>query len=288
MNINMVKQYSGNRGFTATVAHNEHADYLAQAYLQALSIKTTQHSENNYAVIVDRETANRIETKHQKVFDQIVVNSEPWSFAQEWKVRNLSPWKRTIKIDADMIFVNDIAHWWNSFENWKVLLTSVVENYKSEVITSRWHRQLFDLNHLPNIYTAFYYFRDGPESAEFFELCAEISKDWKWFAQEFLIKNDNPQPRDDEIFAIAAEIYGTDKCTLPGAPYPRFVHFKEPLNSLPADKSWHEQLHIEHNSDLWIGHHLQRLPIHYTSKTFANEELINYYERNYSKLMASS
>ena len=284
----MVKQYSGNRGFTATVAHNEHADYLAQAYLQALSIKTTQHSENNYAVIVDQETANRIETKHQKVFDQIVVNSEPWSFAQEWQVRNLSPWKRTIKIDADMIFVNDIAHWWNSFENWKVLLTSVVENYKSEVITSRWHRQLFDLNHLPNIYTAFYYFRDGPESAEFFELCAEISKDWKWFAQEFLIKNDNPQPRDDEIFAIAAEIYGTDKCTLPGAPYPRFVHFKEPLNSLPVDKSWHEQLHIEHNSDLWIGHHLQRLPIHYTSKTFANEELINYYERNYSKLMASS
>ena len=80
MNINMVKQYSGNRGFTATVAHSEHADYLAQAYLQALSIKTTQHSENNYAVIVDQEIANQIETKHQKPTHQ---HQKPL-----WKVQN--------------------------------------------------------------------------------------------------------------------------------------------------------------------------------------------------------
>ena len=288
MNINMVKQYSGNRGFTSTVAHSNNTDYLEQAYLQALSIKTTQLNEKNYAVIVDQETANRIEPKHQKVFDSIIISPEPWSFAQEWQVRNLSPWKRTIKLDADMIFVNDISHWWNSFEKWKILLTTTVENYKSEVITSKWHRQLFELNHLPNIYTAFYYFRDGMESADFFDLCAQVSKNWKWFAQEFLIKNDNLNPRDDEIFAIAAEIYGTENCTLPGASYPRFVHFKESLNSLPAEKPWHDQLHVEFNEDLWIGHYPQRLPIHYTSKSFANKELIDYYERNYSKLMEST
>ena len=263
----MVKEYSGNRGFVTTVAHNAQVDYLAQAYLQALSIKITQRNETNYAVIIDKETASRIEPKHEKIFDRIVINPEPWSFAQEWRVRNLSPWKRSIKLDADMLFVNDIGRWWNSFEQWRVLLTSTVENYKNEVITSRWHRELFDLNHLPDIYTAFYYFRDGPESAEFFELCAEISNNWDWFANEFLIKNDNSNPRDDEIFAIAAEIYGIEKCTLPGAAYPRFVHLKEPLNSLPAGESWHNQLHVEHNDELWIGHYPQRLPIHYTSKT---------------------
>jgi hypothetical protein len=288
MQINMVKEYSGNRGFVASVADNSHTDYLAQAYLQALSIKTTQHSERNYAVIVNQETANRIEPKHEKIFDRIIVNPDTWSFSQEWRVRNLSPWKRSIKVDADMLFVNDIGHWWNSFEKWRVLFTSVVENYKSNVITSRWHRALFDLNHLPDIYTAFYYFRDGPESAEFFELCAEISDNWDWFANEFLIKNDNPTPRDDEIFSIAAEIYGVEKCTLPGAAYPRFVHLKEPLNTLPAGKPWHDQLHVEHNSDLWIGHYPQRLPIHYTSKTFATNELIEHYEQNYRKLMGST
>ena len=288
MHVDMVKTYSGNRGFVATVAHNSNIDYLQQAYLQALTIKTSQHSENNYAVIVDTQTADRIESKHEKLFDAVVVDTEPWSFAQEWRVRNLSPWKRTVKVDTDMIFVNDIGHWWNSFENWRVLLTTTVEDYRSTVIHSRWHRRLFDVNHLPNIYTAFYYFRDGEESAEFFRLCAEISLNWSWFAREFLIKNDDLNPRDDEIFAIAAQIYGVEQCTLPGAAYPRFVHFKEPLNSLPVGKPWHEQLHVEHNSQLWIGHYPQRLPIHYTSKTFVTQELIEHYERNYAKSMEST
>ena len=283
--ISMVKQYSGNRGFVSTAIG---ADYLRMAYLQALSIKITQHRESNYAVIVDSNTADLIESKHQEIFDSIVIIDDDWNFAREWEVRNLSPWKRTVKLDADMLFVNDIAHWWDSFENYKIFFTTNVENYKGEVVLDRWHRKLFDLNHLPDIYTAFYYFRDGEESAEFFELCAEISLNWNWFAQEFLIKNDNPNPRDDEIFAIAAQIYGVEHCTLPGALYPRFVHFKEPLNSLPVDKPWHEQLHVEHNDQLWIGHYPQRLPIHYINESFANEEIINRYEQNYRKLNSST
>lgn len=284
MTINMVKQYSGNRGFVSTVGYNEDIDYLQMAYLQALSIKTTQKTENQYAVIVDEQINQQIENKHKEVFDSIVVIPGKWNFAREWEVRNYSPWKRSIKLDVDLIFTNDILHWWESFENWKILLTTDVENYKGEIIKSRWHRKLFDDNLLPNIYTAFYYFRDGPESAEFFELCAEISNNWSWFANEFLIKNTNTQPRDDEIFAIAAEIYSVEKCTLPSSAYPRFVHFKEALNDLPITKPWHEQLHIEFNDELWIGHYPQRLPIHYCSKTFVTDELIKKYEQDYRKL----
>lgn len=283
--INMVKEYSGNRGFVATACGS---DYLRMAYLQALSIKTTQHKESNYAVIVDQKTADQIELKHKQVFDVIVIIDGDWNFSREWEIRNLSPWKRTVKLDADMLFVNDISHWWDSFENYKILFTTDVETYKSEIVTSRWHRQLFDLNYLPNIYTAFYYFRDSVESADFFKLCAEISNNWVWFAHEFLIKNDNPNPRDDEIFAIAAQIYGVENCTLPGAPYPRFVHFKEPLNNLLAGKPWHEQLYVEYNSELWIGHYPQRLPIHYINESFASKEIINLYEQNYRKLNSST
>lgn len=283
--INMAKQYHGNRGFLSTAIG---ADYLQMAYLQALSIKTTQHVEKNYAVIVDAPTAALIKHQHKQVFDVVVVLEDHWDFSCEWKVRNLSPWKRTIKLDADMILTNDILHWWNSFENHKILFTTDVENYKGKVIANRWHRKLFDVNHLPNIYTAFYYFRDSVESAEFFELCAAISEQWRWFADEFLIKNDNPEPRDDEIFAIAAQIYGVEKCTLPGAAYPRFVHLKEPLNDLPIGKPWHEQLYVEHNDRLWIGHHPQRLPIHYIHASFASNEKINRYEQHYRKLNSST
>jgi hypothetical protein len=281
----MVKDYAGSRGFVSTASGSR---YLDMAYLQALSIKLTQTVENNYAIIVDKETANIIQPKHEKVFDKIVVIDGNWSYLREWEVRNLSPWKKTIKLDADMLFVNDISAWWYSFEKHKILFTTTVECYKGTVITDRWHRKLFDRNNLPDIYTAFYYFRDGVESAEFFSLCKSISDNWGWIIKEFLIKNDNPNPRDDEIFSIAAEIYGVEKCTQPGAAYPRFVHFKEALNKLPEGKPWHEQLHVEFNSNLWIGHHPQRLPIHYTSKTFVTHELIGQYERNYNKLFISS
>lgn len=283
MTINMVKQYSGNRGFVATVKNTSDTDYLQLAYLQALNIKVTQKTENKYAVILDEATSKQVTNKHKEVFDEVVVMPGEWNFSREWEVRNYSPWKRSIKLDVDVIFTNDILHWWESFENWKVLLTTEVEDYRSNLITSRWHRKLFDDNKLPNVYTAFYYFRDGPESAEFFELCSEISNNWNWFATEFLIKNENIQPRDDEIFAIASEIYGVEKCTLPGAAYPRFVHFKEALNSLPTTVPWHKQLHVEINDDLWIGHYPQRLPIHYCSKTFASAELIEKYEQDYRK-----
>ena len=279
--INMVKEYAGNCGFVSTVVGK---DYLNMAYLQALSIKITQKIEKQYAIIVDKHTANLIESKHTDVIDKVVVIDGDWGFNREWEVRNLSPWKRTVKVDADMLFVNDIGHWWNSFENWKILLTTEVENYKGSTITSRWHRKLFDRNNLPDIYTAFYYFRDGVESAEFFSLCEEISSNWDWFANEFLIKNSDPNPKDDEIFSIAAEIYGVDKCTLPHAAYPRFVHFKEPLNDLPVGKPWQEQLHVEFNNDLWVGHYPQRLPIHYCNNTFATEEIIKIYEQNYKEL----
>jgi len=282
--INMVKEYSGNRGFTTTVAHNDTVDYLELAYFQALTIKTTQKNENNYAIIADQETIDRIEDKHRKVFDVVVKLPGKWNFAREWEVRNLSPWKRTVKLDSDLFFINDISNWWDSFEKWKILLTTEVENYRGEKITSRWHRELFDNNHMPDIYTAFYYFRDGVESAEFFELCEEISNNWDWFASEFLVKNDNPIPRDDEIFSIAAAIYGVEKCTLPNGRFPRFVHFREALNDLPISTPWHKQLYIEQYNQTWIGHYPQRLPIHYIDKSFVTTELIERYERNYREL----
>lgn len=286
--INMVKEYAGAQGFTARIGHSDTVDYLELAYLQALSIKTTQQTVSAYALLVDDISYNKITSKHREVFDEIVVVPGKWSFAKEWEVRNYSPWRHTIKVDVDLLFVTDIAHWWHSFEQWRkqVVLTSTVETFRGDVITSRWHRKLFDDNLLPDVYTALYYFKDGVDSAEFFSLCETISNNWNWFASEFMIKNTNPDPRDDEIFAIAAEIYGSDRCTIPDAAYPRIVHLKEPLNELPDSAPWYTQLAVELNQELWIGHYPQRLPIHYCSKGFATKEIVNHYEQNYRKLFS--
>ena len=286
--INLAKEYVGNQGYLCKIGYNRDVDYLQMAYLQALSIKTTQKTIKNYAVIVDQKINNLLEEKHRKLFDSVVVIDEDWSFKNEWKIRNYSPWKKTIKLDADLIFTRDISHWWEYFSQWSLLFTNTVEDYKHRVIKSRWHRKLFDANTLPDIYTAFFYFKDDIETAEFFKLVKEIGDDWEWFAKEFLIKNTNPLPRDDEIFSIAAEIYGTEKCILPGASFPKFVHMKEALNELVIGTPWHEQIHFENNNNqIWIGNYLQHLPFHYCSKTFVSQELVKIYEQNHRKLMES-
>lgn len=286
MTINMAKDYAGNRGYTVTVAHNNDVDYLELAYFQALNIKTTQKI-NNYAVIVDSKTYERLEQKHHLLFDSIVQFESAWNFAQEWQVRNLSPWRRTVKLDVDVLFPACIDHWWDLFESHSILFTNTVENYKGQPISLRHHRRGFDLNGLPDIYTAFYYFRDNVESAEFFKIVKSVSDNWDWFSREFLILDRN-DPQDDEIFSAAAKIYGISKCVLPNSSVPRFVHMREILNDLPDEIPWYQQIHTEFNENFWVGHYPQSLPFHYCDKKFITKEIINEYEQHYRKLFQSS
>jgi len=283
-----LKKYAGSHGYVARVGHNEHVDYLEQAYVQALSIKLTQ-TTNNYALIVDNATLSRLESKHLGVFDEIIHAPGEWNWAREWEVRGLSPWRHTIKLDTDVILPASIDAWWDIFSNHRVLFPTRVETFRGDTITARHHRQLWDDNNLPNIYTAFYYFDDrGPDSAEFFAIAHAVSENWAWFATEFLKNNTNPAPRDDEIFSIAAAIYGEERCTLPGASVPSFVHMRESLQGLPNDLPWHEQIHTELRQNVWIGHYPQTLPVHYVSKTWPTWEIINHYEREYEKLLGST
>lgn len=276
----------GNKGYTVTVSNSD-VDYLEMAYCQALNIKHTQ-TVNNYAVILDKKTFELLQDRHRAVFDFIIV-IDHWNFDQEWQVKNLSPWKQTVKIDVDMLFPQSVDHWWNWFENYNILFTSSIRDFRGNTIVGRWHRQLFDDNLLPDIYTAFYYFKESKETYQYFCDVYEISKNWNWVAKDFLIKNTNLNPRDDEIFSIAALLNGEENFFCPQSAIPQFIHLKEPLNQLPANIPWHEQIYFENNNhDFWIGHYQQFLPIHYCSKTFDLKGLIDFYERNNKKLSTST
>lgn len=271
----------GSKGYTVTVSNGEF-DYLEMAYCQALNIKHTQNI-NNYAAIIDKKTFEQIQDRHRLVFDFIIV-VDHWGFDREWQVKNLSPWKQTVKLDVDILFPRSIDHWWNWFEKYDVLFANTIRDFRGEKITSRWHRQLFDINLLPDIYTAFYYFKESNITTEFFKDVYSISTNWNWFANEFLIKNIDPTPRDDEIFSLAVLLNGEENFVCPTSVIPQFVHLKESLNALPSNIPWHEQIYFENNDhEFWIGHYRQMWPIHYCSKTFNIKELIDYYERNNQK-----
>ena len=250
------------KGFLTVACNN----YLPYAFKLAESIKATQH-DSNISVIVD--DLDQIENKHQDIFDNIIqVAKNENKFWAETQVCALTPYKQTIKIEADMIVPQSIDHWWSILDQKNVVLTNHVQTYWHTTVTDRSQRRLFDDNNLPDVYSGIYYFRYSKESYNFFQIVNQIFDNWTWFKNN--LKNCRyEQPVTDEVFAIAAQIYGIENCTINNV-IPTFVHMKNKLQDIPSDDNWYRYVAYE-KSQQAIGMYKQQYPIHYWDKTFWND-----------------
>lgn len=257
--------------------------YLKLAYAQALSIKSTQNIKN-YAVVIDKETEKSID-KYRHAFDEIIIlDYQPtdWDMSQHWRVYSLTPWRETVLLDADIIFTSSVDHWWDAMRLREVCITRAIKDFREDTITSRRYRKLFDENLLPDVYAGFLYFRYTQFTMEFFALVKLISQNWDWISKEHLIKNEDHRIKLDEVFSIATRIFGIQNVTLPYS-IPTFVHGKESLWKLNEQQPWYNQLFVEFNDNLIIGHYQQRLPLHYHHKEWVTNDIIQQLERNYKK-----
>lgn len=283
----MSRQFKAEQGYLSFALG---AKYLDCAYVQALSIKCTQ-KYNNYAVVVDKKTNELIEEDQRKVFDYVhVLDYEPsdWDMSQDWRALSITPWRETIMLNADMIFTTSVDHWWDTLRLREVCFATHIEDFKNQKITSREHRKLFDKNNLPNIYTAFFYFRYSMTATTLFNYVKQIIDNWDFFSKEYLIGNTDSRIRNDEVFAIAAKIIGIEEVTLPHN-IPRFVHGKEILWGLSSQSPWYEQLYTEWDGiQIKIGHHPIFTPLHYHHKEWLTNDIRRRFERNYKELNRST
>ena len=273
-----MKQFKADRGFM-TFAIGE--QYLRLAYAQALSIKNVM-PDAKYAVVIDETSGYLPSDRYDSVFDSVihVANYGTNPMTLEWMAYGLSPWKETIKLDADVYFPESIDHWWSILRQCDVWFPTQVYDYTGKVITSRWHRKLFDDNNLPDVYTALYYFRYSQLATTLFTNAKLITADWDWFASDFLINNRNPELRTDEVFALAALITGVETCTVPGATVPSFVHMKEQLIGLEdTNTPWPEQLYSTGTKHLDIHFYPQTKPVHFYRKEWMTDDRIEQLER---------
>jgi hypothetical protein len=65
-----MREFKSQFGFL-TFAQNSDVDYLNLAYIQAQNIKATQ-KQNQYAVVVDANTAKLVTDQHLQVFDHVI------------------------------------------------------------------------------------------------------------------------------------------------------------------------------------------------------------------------
>jgi hypothetical protein len=183
-------------------------------------------------------------------------------FANDWQCWQISPYRETIKLEADMILASPIDHWWTLFELRDVVISQGARDFYDQHTTCRTYRRTFDHNGLPDVYNAVTYWRVSQTAQEFFRLVRLIFTYWP--AYRTLLKYPDEEPTTDVVYAIAAVIMGPERVTLPSGLGPSIVHMKPGINPIKTN-DWTQELTWE-TDPIRINTVAQWGPLHYHVK----------------------
>jgi hypothetical protein len=160
-------------------------------------------------------------------------------WANDWQMFQISPYRQTIKLEADMIAASPVDHWWTLFELRDVVISSGARTWYDKPAESRYYRKCFDANNLPDVYNAITYWRLSKTAQEFFSLVRSIFENWIEFRN--LLKFPEDVPSTDLVYAMAAQIVGPEQVILPAGLGPSIVHMKRYINPLQSN-DWTREL----------------------------------------------
>lgn len=282
------------RGYLVIAQNNHESSYIRQAYALAMSIKLTQSSVNSIAIAV--EDIEHVPVEYRAVFDYIITipwtdhaANSTWKIENKWKYYYMTPFDETVVLDTDMIFTSDYSLWWDTMSQREAWFTSEVLTYRSTIAVSDYYRTTFTSNRLPNIYTAFFYFRKTEKVAELFKLTEYIFNNWKRFYYDFLDSTRPTQLSGDVAFALALKILGyTEDFVCSGIGYPTFVHMKSRIqdeNQMFKSEDWTQYIptYFRGCESIKIGNFKQTKPFHYHVKTWLTDEILRIIETEYER-----
>jgi len=165
-------------------------------------------------------------------------------FRDDWQCFSASPYRQTIKLEADMLCTSPIDHWWTLFEKRDIVISQGARNFYDQPAESRYYRKIFDENSLPDVYNAITYWRVSQTAKDFFKLVRSIFEHWTEYKR--LLKFPDDEPTTDVVYAIAAVIMGEETVTLPKGLGPTIVHMKRYINSFKGT-DWTRELIWENN-----------------------------------------
>lgn len=220
------------RGYLIPAINTATVDYLHCAMHLARSIRQW-HPGANISVLTSGKCDD-------PVFDHVIAPpyGDLGGYANDWQVFAASPYRQTIKLEADMLAATPIDHWWNLFEHRDVVISQGCRNFYDQPAASRYYRRLFDDNHLPDVYNAITYWRLSNTAKEFFELVRYIFEHWSEFRK--LLKFPDDQASTDVVYAMAAQIMGPERVTLPQGLGPNIVHMKRHIIGTNSSNWTHE------------------------------------------------
>jgi hypothetical protein len=249
------------RGYLIPAIDTDTVDYLSCAVQLAQSIRQW-HPDANISVLTVKRCSD-------PVFDHVI--SLPYGdlggYANDWQVFTASPYRQTIKLEADMIAASPIDHWWTLFEQRDVVVSQGARTFYDQPAESRYYRKIFDANHLPDVYNAITYWRLSKTAKDFFDLVRQIFEQWDSYKK--ILKFPDDVPTTDVVYAVAAVIMGVENITLPAGLGPSIVHMKRYINPIQSD-DWTKEL-VWENNPFRINTVAQFGLVHYHIKEWTNE-----------------
>lgn len=248
------------RGYLIPAIDTESVDYLSCAIQLARSIRQW-HPGANISVITVKRCAD-------PVFDHVIPlpYGDQGGFANDWQCFASSPYRQTIKLEADMVIASPIDHWWDMLQHRDLVISTGARDFYDRLAESRFYRKVFDANHLPDVYNAITYWRVSKTAQEFFQLVRNIFENWAEY--KTLLKFPDDVPSTDLVYAMAAQITGPELVTMPFASYPKIVHMKRYI--VPTQlHNWTQEL-VWENNPLRFNTVAQWGAVHYHQKDWRN------------------
>jgi hypothetical protein len=205
------------QGYVIVAVNSDTVDYQDCARTLAKTIRYWNPSAK-ICLVTDSAYTDPMYDHHR----QITSNANP--YANDAQLFALTPFRETIKLEADMLIVSSIEHWWTQFRHRDVVISTGCRNWQDGVSTARHYRRVFDVNNLPDVYNAITYWRRSQTAQEFFSWVGNRFDTWAEFKK--LLKFPDEVPSTDLVYAMAAQIMGSDRVTMPFSTYPKIVHMK--------------------------------------------------------------
>jgi hypothetical protein len=246
------------RGYLIPAVNTDTVSYTDCAEQLAMSIRQW-HPDANISIL----TNDRCDWS---LFTHVIElpHGDLGGYANDWQVFRASPYRQTIKLEADMIAAGPVDHWWTLFEKRDVVISQGSRDFYDQPATSRYYRRLFDENSLPDVYNAITYWRVSKTAQDFFTLVEKIFSNWESY--KTLLKFPEDVPSTDVVYAVAAQIIGPELVTLPAGLGPTIVHMKQHIISTHTD-NWTEELVWENTQPgLRINTVAQHGFVHYHNK----------------------
>lgn len=273
------------KGFLVLAQNTSSTDYVRQAYALALSIKNSQQTVTSISLA----TNDPVPDHYRNVFDHII--EIPWistttetRFRAEnrWKLYHITPYDKTMVLDTDMLFLEDISDWWEYCEFYDIKFCSKIKNHKLETVQTSPYRQAFDANNLSNPYFALHYFKKSTIAHEFYKTLEFVVNNWIWSYDKFVPIHKPDWLSMDLASAIAIEIAGLQGEAVDSCNPMEFIHMKPLVQSWAfAYDSWQDAVPFvfNKNGELVVSNIKQSRLFHYVEDSFLSNKIIETLER---------